>query len=222
MGTLVHTADIQNVQAAFLKMKEQGLCNTQPYRLLARGGGFSWVQTRASCAPARRGSGRGQSISCQHFQITGVQEREVIMASIQMPSEAEKERAEEVVELEKTNHLLIFDQPTPKLPTSLPTSVIVTSRPPGPKPVTQSLSRKKRKDRQLLLPSSLFPAKQIQTRSRRSQSQLPRKILRIHLRAVMRAKNTLRRSASSLRCFSTLTQATWSSSPPTMEWTALI
>merc|ERR1712032_791381 len=144
MGTLVHTADIQNVQAAFLKMKEQGLCNTQPYRLLARGGGFSWVQTRASCAPARRGSGRGQSISCQHFQITGVQEREVIMASIQMPSEAEKERAEEVVELEKTNHLLIFDQPTPKLPTSLPTSVIVTSRPPGPKPVTQSLFRKER------------------------------------------------------------------------------
>jgi len=142
--TLVHTADIQNVQAAFLKMKEQGLCSTQPYRLLARGGGFSWVQTRASCAPARRGSGRGQSISCQHFQITGVQEREVIMASIQMPSEAEKERAEEVVELEKTNHLLIFDQPTPKLPTSLPTSVIVTSRPPGPKPVTQSLFRKER------------------------------------------------------------------------------
>ena len=54
------------------------------------------------------------------------------------------ERAEEVVELEKTNHLVIFDQPTPKLPTSLPTSVIVTSRPPGPKPVTQSLFRKER------------------------------------------------------------------------------
>merc|ERR1712192_307124 len=140
--TLVHTADIQNVQAAFLKMKEQGLCSTQPYRLLARGGGFSWVQTRASCAPARRGSGRGQSISCQHFQITGVQEREVIMASIQMPSETETERAEEVVELEKPNHF--FEQPTPKLPTSLPTSVIVTSRPPGPKPVTQSLFRKER------------------------------------------------------------------------------
>merc|ERR1712192_248769 len=51
-------------------------------------------------------------------------------------------RAEEVVELEKTNHF--FDQPSPKLPTSLPTSVIVTSRPPGPKPVTQSLFRKER------------------------------------------------------------------------------
>ena len=68
------------------------------------------------------------------------------MASIQMPSgaETETEGAEDIIELEKMNHLVIFDQPTPKLPTSLPTSVIVTSRPSGPIAVTQSLLRKER------------------------------------------------------------------------------
>ena len=34
------------VWSQFNSVKEQGLCSTQPYRLLARGGGFSWVQTR--------------------------------------------------------------------------------------------------------------------------------------------------------------------------------
>jgi len=141
--TLVHTADIQNVQTAFLKMKEQGLCSSPPYRLLACGGGFSWVQTRASCTPARRGSGKGRSISCQHFQITEVQERDAIMASIQMPLEAEKkEKAKKkaesvVVGLQNTANQFV-DEPKAKPPTSLPTSVIVTFRP-GPKPVTQSL-----------------------------------------------------------------------------------
>jgi len=148
--TLVHTADIQNVRAAFVKLREQGVCSSLPYRLLGCGGGFSWVQTRASCTPARRGSTKGQSISCQHFQITEVQERDTIMASIQMPLEVEKqqnEKAEDVVvELQKTtNHLVIFDEPKRMPPTSLPTSVIVTSRP-GPKPVTQSLFRKERVD----------------------------------------------------------------------------
>ena len=103
---------------------------------------------RASCTPARRGSTKGQSISCQHFQITEVQERDTIMASIQMPLEVEKQQNEkaEDVEFEKTtNHLVIFDEPKRLPPTSLPTSVIVTSRP-GPKPVTQSLFRKERVD----------------------------------------------------------------------------
>ena len=62
--TLVHTADIQNVRAAFVKsecsikghqrgqsqlipVREQGVCSSPPYRLLACGGGFSWVETRS-------------------------------------------------------------------------------------------------------------------------------------------------------------------------------
>jgi len=141
--TLIHTADIQNVQAAFLKLKEQGLCRTPPYRLLAYNGGFLWVETRASCAVARRGSAKERSISCQHFQVTGVQQRETIMASIQMPLEAEMEqtgtkREEDAVEFKTTDtHLVILEA---KPITSLPTSVIVTTRPgPGPKPITQSL-----------------------------------------------------------------------------------
>ena len=62
---------------------------------------------RASCALARRGGDR--SILCQHFQITGVQERETIMAISQV-------QAEDVVELETTNNnLVILDQPKPQL-----------------------------------------------------------------------------------------------------------
>lgn len=101
---------------------------------------------RASSTSARRGSSKGQSISCQHFQITEVQERENIMASIQMPLKVETQQNEkaEDVEFEKTtNHLVIFDGSKPMPPTSLPTSVIVTSRR-GPKPVTQSLFRKEK------------------------------------------------------------------------------
>merc|ERR1712130_595122 len=77
--------------------------------------------------------------------ITEVQERDAIMASIQMPLEAEKkEKAKKkaesvVVGLQNT----VLDEPKAKPPTSLPTSVIVTSRP-SPKPVTQSLFGKER------------------------------------------------------------------------------
>ena len=70
------------------------------------------------------------------------------MASIQMPPEAEmqqkpkQQKAEDAVELQTTaDHLVIFEEPKAKPLTSLPTSVIVTSRP-GPKPVTQSLFKK--------------------------------------------------------------------------------
>ena len=94
---------------------------------------------RASCAVARRGSAKERSISCQHFQITGVQEKKTIMASIQMPSEAEMEqkatkREEDVVDFKTADtHLVILEA---KPLTSLPTSVIVTT---PPKPITQSL-----------------------------------------------------------------------------------
>ena len=70
------------------------------------------------------------------------------MASIQMPLEAEKkEKAKKkaesvVVGLQNTANQFV-DEPKAKPPTSLPTSVIVTSRP-GPKPVTQSLFGKER------------------------------------------------------------------------------
>jgi hypothetical protein len=62
------------------------------------------------------------------------------MASIQMPLKAEMQQMateavkEEAVEMQTTaTHLVILDQPKANPPTSLPTSVIVTSRP-GPKP----------------------------------------------------------------------------------------
>merc|ERR1719391_1368403 len=54
----------------------------------------------------------------------------------------QKAKQQKAAELQATaNHLVIFEEPKAKRPTSLPTSVIVTSRP-GPKPVTQSLFKK--------------------------------------------------------------------------------
>jgi len=85
---LVHTADIRLVQTAFRNLREHGLCCTPPYRLLVRGGGYCWLQTRASCTQARRGSSRGQSIVCQHYQMSEVLDRGHILAFIQMDEKA--------------------------------------------------------------------------------------------------------------------------------------
>merc|ERR1711962_530883 len=96
---------------------------------------------------------------CHHFQITGLEESKTIMASVQMskkitslegkatimanvPSRKEEEPRHLVENANK--YLVDIDtEPKAKLPTSLPTSVIVTSRP-GPKAATQSLFGKPR------------------------------------------------------------------------------
>jgi len=80
---LVHSIDLPQVETAFRNLREQGQCWTPPYRLLVRGGGFCWLQTRAVCKPARRGSGRGTSIQCEHNQLTGVEEKGQVLATIQ-------------------------------------------------------------------------------------------------------------------------------------------
>jgi len=80
---LVHSIDLPQVETAFRNLREQGQCWTPPYRLLVRGGGFCWLQTRAVCKPARRGSGRGTFIQCEHSQLTGVEENSQVLAMIQ-------------------------------------------------------------------------------------------------------------------------------------------
>jgi len=80
---LVHSIDLPQVETAFRNLREHGQCWTPPYRLLVRGGGFCWLQTRAVCKPARRGSGRGTYIQCQHNQLTGVEENGQVLAMIQ-------------------------------------------------------------------------------------------------------------------------------------------
>jgi len=80
---LVHSIDLPQVETAFRNLREQGQCWTPPYRLLVRGGGFCWLQTRAVCKPARRGSGRGTFIQCEHNQLTGVEEKGQVLATIQ-------------------------------------------------------------------------------------------------------------------------------------------
>merc|ERR1712013_806661 len=71
-------------------------------------------------------------------KITNMEESETIMASVPSRKEEEPNHLAEVQQ-NANKHLVDIDrEPKAKLPTSLPTSVIVTSRP-GPKAVTQSL-----------------------------------------------------------------------------------
>jgi len=80
---LIHSIDLPQVGTSFRNLREHGQCWTPPYRLLVRGGGFCWLQTRALCKPARRGSGRSTYIHCQHNQLTGVEEVGQVVAVIQ-------------------------------------------------------------------------------------------------------------------------------------------
>eukprot|EP00092_Neocalanus_flemingeri_P000879 GFUD01000936.1.p1 GENE.GFUD01000936.1~~GFUD01000936.1.p1 ORF type:complete len:1030 (+),score=208.67 GFUD01000936.1:83-3172(+) len=81
---LVHAQDIGNIQKAFLILKEHGQCETSPYRLLCYGGGYAWVQTKACLGSIRRGSSKGQTISCSHQQISEVMNRDEILSLVQM------------------------------------------------------------------------------------------------------------------------------------------
>jgi len=84
---LVHAQDIVNVQKAFKNLKDHGQCETPPYRLLCYGGGFAWVQTQACLAATRRGSSKGQTVSCSHQQISEVMNKDEILSIIQMKAE---------------------------------------------------------------------------------------------------------------------------------------
>eukprot|EP00092_Neocalanus_flemingeri_P001274 GFUD01001360.1.p1 GENE.GFUD01001360.1~~GFUD01001360.1.p1 ORF type:complete len:799 (+),score=187.71 GFUD01001360.1:67-2463(+) len=81
---LVHALDIGIVQKAFKNLKDHGQCETSPYRLLCCGGGYAWVQTKACLATTRRGSCKGQTISCSYQQISEVINREEILSLVQM------------------------------------------------------------------------------------------------------------------------------------------
>jgi len=170
---LIHTGDIQHVQAAFRNLRDHCLCRTAPYRLLVRGGGYCWIQTRASCSAPQRGSSRGQTVICQHTQLTGVEDTHMILASIQMEEaqESSPESSPPQIDLLQVVQQLLEEKPDvkdkvpekcliiepriieTKSPSSLPTSVIVSSaRPSGsektttaPRPITDQIFGQKSK-----------------------------------------------------------------------------
>lgn len=81
---LVHCGDIEKVQRSFKNLREQGQCETPSYRFLVFGGGWVWIKTAATLTAARRSSNKGQTVNCQHYQITEVEEKDKILALIQM------------------------------------------------------------------------------------------------------------------------------------------
>jgi len=81
---LVHCGDIEKVQRSFKNLRDQGQCETPSYRFLVFGGGWVWIKTAATLLAARRSSNKGQTITCQHYQITEVEERDKTLALIQI------------------------------------------------------------------------------------------------------------------------------------------
>lgn len=81
---LVHCGDIEKVQKSFKNLREQGQCETPSYRFLVLGGGWVWIKTAATLTAARRSSNKGQTVTCQHYQITDVEEKDKILALVQM------------------------------------------------------------------------------------------------------------------------------------------
>ena len=65
-------------------VRQHRQCWTPPYRLLVRGGGYCWLQTKALCNfPAGRESLGGTTIECQHSQLSGVEDEGEVFALIQ-------------------------------------------------------------------------------------------------------------------------------------------
>jgi len=113
---LVHALDLVNLQKAFRNLREQGQCETAPYRLLCYTGGYTWVQTKACLTTARRGCNKGQSISCSHHQISEVINREEILSVIQMKkqtyaSDTNRATGAKVVQIDSLSQVRDLNKP---------------------------------------------------------------------------------------------------------------
>jgi len=89
---LIHSLDLPHVEAGFKNLRGHGQCWTPPYRLLVRGGGFCWLQTKAVCKPASGRENRSHSadytgtqcIECQHSQLSCIEDEGEVLALIQL------------------------------------------------------------------------------------------------------------------------------------------
>lgn len=155
----IHAGDLQRVQTSFRNLWEHRLCDTAPYRLLVKGGGYCWIQTSASCSAPRRGSSKGQTVTCQHSQVTEVQDRDQILATVQFDTNessteaAKSETAPVNIDILQEYIQVMHDIPTvtekppakplilekKNVPSSLPTRVIVSCPTGNGNPVTKQL-----------------------------------------------------------------------------------
>jgi len=81
---LVHALDITHVQESFLNLLDHGQVQTHPYRLLCHGGGYVWVQSQACLNRSRRGNSNMQEVTCGHYQLSEVINRDHLESVIQM------------------------------------------------------------------------------------------------------------------------------------------
>lgn len=84
----IHAGDINDIQKCFRRLRDQGQCETPSYRFLAYGGGWTWIKTKACLTPVRRGGNKGQTVTCQHLQITEVEQRDQVLALVQMKTDS--------------------------------------------------------------------------------------------------------------------------------------
>ncbi|GFO15879.1 hypoxia-inducible factor 1 alpha [Plakobranchus ocellatus] len=87
-----HGLDCDNIERAFKDLFSKGQTMTEPYRFLAKEGGYLWVVTQATVINNSR-TLKPQSVVCVHYVVSGVEEGSVILSHVQEPPQADKQVA---------------------------------------------------------------------------------------------------------------------------------
>lgn len=80
-----HGVDAANVSKHFKTLHAKGQIRTEPYRFLARKGGWVWVITEASVLKPSGNSGKTSNFVCRHIMISEVQNQHEILSIVQSP-----------------------------------------------------------------------------------------------------------------------------------------
>lgn len=80
-----HGVDAENVSKHFKALHGKGQVRTEPYRFLAKKGGWAWVITEASVLKPSGNSGKTSNFVCRHIMISEVQNQHEILSVLQTP-----------------------------------------------------------------------------------------------------------------------------------------
>ncbi|XP_076099182.1 hypoxia-inducible factor 1-alpha-like isoform X1 [Mytilus galloprovincialis] len=77
-----HALDSENLEKCYKQLFSKGQVMTERYRFLARNGGYVWVITQATIIYNNR-THRPESVVCVHYVLSGVEEKNLILAGFQ-------------------------------------------------------------------------------------------------------------------------------------------
>lgn len=85
-----HGLDCGTIEKAFKDLFSKGQTVTQPYRFLAKEGGYMWVVTQATVINNSR-TLKPQSVVCVHYVVSGVEQQNLILSHVQEPQKEKKQ-----------------------------------------------------------------------------------------------------------------------------------